>query len=252
MKITLSQLKQIIKEELVYNEAAPTIRKNKANLKAPARKTSPASLLKQITDALATLDFSVKSREKNLGALKAWLDPVNQDQEEMAPRARPLDKDSIAMKYKLQVGNLIRNAMKVLAAIGLTTTTTGDKFETVLQGEGFDVHFSHEDGGHDIGAAILVQVFAGKHADLERSGFDTSDLSFGEGTLREAVMTSTGDVNEQLEDAVVAYLENKMKTARLLTLPGLHEMLMNEVESTFQMFSVSFPNNPLYTQYKKK
>ena len=54
-------------------------------------------------------------------------------------------------------------------------------------------------------------------------------------TLKEYV-TSAGDVNEQLEAAVVAYLENRMAKGRM-ELDAAHELLMNEVEASFEMFS---------------
>lgn len=55
-------------------------------------------------------------------------------------------------------------------------------------------------------------------------------------------ITSPGDVNEQLEAAVVAYLENKMDKGRM-DLDGAHEFLINEVEATFEMFSADFRAN---------
>ena len=61
-------------------------------------------------------------------------------------------------------------------------------------------------------------------------------------TLKEYV-TSAGDVNEQLEDAVVAYLESRM--AKGMQLNEAHELLINEVEGSFEMFSVSLENDPL-------
>ena len=61
-------------------------------------------------------------------------------------------------------------------------------------------------------------------------------------TLKEYV-TSAGDVNEQLEDAVVAYLESRM--AKGMELDQAHEFLINEVEGSFEMFSVSLENDPL-------
>jgi len=61
--------------------------------------------------------------------------------------------------------------------------------------------------------------------------------------LKEYV-TSAGDVNEQLEAAVVAYLENMM--AKGMQLDEAHELLINEVEGSFEMFSVSLENDPLY------
>ena len=53
-------------------------------------------------------------------------------------------------------------------------------------------------------------------------------------TLKEYV-TSAGDVNEQLEAAVVAYLESRM--AKGMELAEAHEFLINEVEGSFEMFS---------------
>lgn len=53
-------------------------------------------------------------------------------------------------------------------------------------------------------------------------------------TLKEYV-TSAGDVNEQLEAAVVAYLESRM--AKGMELDEAHEFLINEVEGSFEMFS---------------
>ena len=61
-------------------------------------------------------------------------------------------------------------------------------------------------------------------------------------TLKEYV-TSAGDVNEQLEAAVVAYLESRM--AKGMELDEAHEFLINEVEGSFEMFSVSLENDPL-------
>ena len=61
-------------------------------------------------------------------------------------------------------------------------------------------------------------------------------------TLKEYV-TSAGDVNEQLEAAVVAYLESRM--AKGMELDEAHEFLINEVEGSFEMFSVSLENNSL-------
>ncbi len=60
--------------------------------------------------------------------------------------------------------------------------------------------------------------------------------------LKEYV-TSAGDVNEQLEAAVVAYLESRM--AKGMELTQAHEFLINEVEGSFEMFSVSLENDPL-------
>ncbi len=60
--------------------------------------------------------------------------------------------------------------------------------------------------------------------------------------LKEYV-TSAGDVNEQLEAAVVAYLESRM--AKGMELDQAHEFLINEVEGSFEMFSVSLENDPL-------
>ena len=62
-------------------------------------------------------------------------------------------------------------------------------------------------------------------------------------SLKEYI-TSAGDVNEQLEAAVVAYLENRMAKGRM-ELDEAHELLMNEVEASFEMFSVSLKNDPL-------
>jgi len=62
--------------------------------------------------------------------------------------------------------------------------------------------------------------------------------------LKEYV-TSAGDVNEQLEAAVVAYLESRM--AKGMELDQAHEFLINEVEGSFEMFSVSLENDPLQT-----
>ena len=53
-------------------------------------------------------------------------------------------------------------------------------------------------------------------------------------SLKEYI-TSAGDVNEQLEAAVVAYLESRM--AKGMELDEAHELLMNEVEASFEMFS---------------
>ena len=53
-------------------------------------------------------------------------------------------------------------------------------------------------------------------------------------SLKEYV-TSAGDVNEQLEAAVVAYLESRM--AKGMELDEAHEFLINEVEGSFEMFS---------------
>lgn len=61
-------------------------------------------------------------------------------------------------------------------------------------------------------------------------------------SLKEYV-TSAGDVNEQLEAAVVAYLESRM--AKGMELDEAHEFLINEVEGSFEMFSVSLENNSL-------
>ena len=61
-------------------------------------------------------------------------------------------------------------------------------------------------------------------------------------SLKEYV-TSAGDVNEQLEAAVVAYLESRM--AKGMELDEAHEFLINEVEGSFEMFSVSLKNNSL-------
>lgn len=61
-------------------------------------------------------------------------------------------------------------------------------------------------------------------------------------SLKEYV-TSAGDVNEQLEAAVVAYLESRM--AKGMELDEAHEFLINEVEGSFEMFSVSLENDPL-------
>ena len=61
-------------------------------------------------------------------------------------------------------------------------------------------------------------------------------------TLKEYV-TSAGDVNEQLEAAVVAYLESRM--AKGMELDEAHEFLINEVEGSFEMFSVSLENDRL-------
>lgn len=61
-------------------------------------------------------------------------------------------------------------------------------------------------------------------------------------SLKEYI-TSAGDVNEQLEAAVVAYLESRM--AKGMELDEAHELLMNEVEASFEMFSVSLKNDPL-------
>ena len=61
-------------------------------------------------------------------------------------------------------------------------------------------------------------------------------------SLKEYI-TSPGDVNEQLEAAVVAYLESRM--AKGMELDEAHEFLINEVEGSFEMFSVSLENDPL-------
>ena len=61
-------------------------------------------------------------------------------------------------------------------------------------------------------------------------------------SLKEYI-TSPGDVNEQLEAAVVAYLESRM--AKGMELDEAHEFLINEVEGSFEMFSVSLENNSL-------
>ena len=61
-------------------------------------------------------------------------------------------------------------------------------------------------------------------------------------SLKEYI-TSAGDVNEQLEAAVVAYLESRM--AKGMELDEAHEFLINEVEGSFEMFSVSLENNSL-------
>ena len=62
-------------------------------------------------------------------------------------------------------------------------------------------------------------------------------------SLKEYI-TSAGDVNEQLEAAVVAYLESRMAKGKM-ELDEAHELLMNEVEASFEMFSVSLKNDPL-------
>lgn len=160
----------------------------KAAKRSSKRKQSPASLMKQITDALATLGYKVGSREKNSGSLKAWLDPVggrpksaryDDDFNDLSsPTPEPVNRRSpgrIAMRYK-----------KALVAAGLPVTVSGDQYETVLRGKDFDVILSPADGG-DVGAPVFVQVFAGKYAADEREGIDTTDYRYGEGLVREYV-----------------------------------------------------------------
>jgi len=62
--------------------------------------------------------------------------------------------------------------------------------------------------------------------------------------LKEAYVTTTPFPVEALEEAVVAYLEDKMKKGRM-TVEDAHEFLINEVESTFEMFSTSLENDQI-------
>ena len=51
-------------------------------------------------------------------------------------------------------------------------------------------------------------------------------------------VTSNMNPEEQLEAAVLAYLESKM-TRTSMSAEGAHELLINEVEATYEMFELA-------------
>lgn len=58
--------------------------------------------------------------------------------------------------------------------------------------------------------------------------------------MNAATSTSSFDVNNKLEAAIVEYLEFSMWRSNNESVDDAYELLMNEVEATFQMFSASF------------
>lgn len=182
--------------------------------KAAPKKIPPSSLMKQVTSALHTLGYIVSSREKTMGAMKAWMDlpkhmrPKREPepdtslmsdeefekhlaakdaaaQEMMANPPKPKSPGQIAMRFK-----------KALRDAGLETTVTGDRYETVLRGRGFEVILPPEGGG-DIGADVFVKVFAGKYAEDERMGIDTGD--YMEGLVREYIELPLADLEKRIK-----------------------------------------------------
>ena len=205
MKISVDNLRDVISEVVVEV-------RNLRKKKPVARKQSPASLLKQITTALSTLGFKVSSREKNSGSYKAWMDPVSkarkpvQDERDFedeyfrkqgdfigmytdAPAAARTSYDEPAAA-RPSPGRLAMKYKKALRAAGLDVSVSGGRHETVLRGKGFDVIVPSNSERSDIGAALFIQVFAGRNAGLEQSGFDTTDL--GESTMRNSVNEAIG------------------------------------------------------------
>jgi hypothetical protein len=206
-KMTIGVIRKTIQEIL---GESPKVKKK-------AQKRPAASTMKQITSALSSLGFKVTSREKNMGALKAWLDPVNPEKPEVDTDAmsdeefeKYISRDDPMKKAPGSPGRIAMKYKKALAAAGLQTRVTGNRWETVLDGDNFEVKIPHENERQDVGAHIFVQVFSGKHADLEKSGFDTSDLRFGEALIREVTLKNrdgqewTGDFNK-IERVLVLY-----------------------------------------------
>lgn len=206
-KMTVGGLKQIVQK--ILGEASGASKTGK--------KLPPSSIMKQVTSALASLGFKVTSREKNQGAFKAWLDPVNPEKPEVDTDSmsdeefeKYISRDDPVKKAPGSPGRVAMKYKKVLSAAGLKTRVTGDRWETLLIGDNFEVHIPNENERQDMGAHIFVKVFAGKHANLEKSGFDTSDLRFGEALIRETTLKTrdgqewTGDYN-RIEKALVVY-----------------------------------------------
>jgi len=196
MEIAVNKLRDVISEVVVEV-------RNLRKKKPVARKQSPASLLKQITTALSTLGFKVSSREKNSGSYKAWMDPVSkarkpvQDERDFEDEyfRRNFDlmgdrKPDVSPEVKASPGRLAMKYKKALRAAGLDVSVSGGRHETVLRGKGFDVIVPSNSERSDIGAALFIQVFAGRNAGLEQSGFDTTDL--GESTMRNSVNEAIG------------------------------------------------------------
>lgn len=177
--------------------------------KAAPKKIPPSSLMKMITGAFHTLGYVVGSREKTMGAMKAWMDlpkhlrpkkPQEPDTSLMSDEEFEKYQAAKDAEYDARVaaqanepapkakspGQIAMKFRKALHDAGLETTVSGDHYETRISGKGFDVTLPPEGGG-DIGADIYIAVYAGKYADEERSGIDTTDYMYGEGRLRETV-----------------------------------------------------------------
>lgn len=192
MKIKLSELKKLI---------------SKALTEAPSR-TSPSQLMKQITQALGSVGYKVTGRERNAGSLKAWLDLPKQkstasslSSEERARRDAMNDDEyyeyMAGVKAAAPQKNLVSSPSvlaDLLNTVGLNVKTYGDNYETTLSGTGFIVTIPSESERQDIGSDIFVQIYtSGKYADMERSGVDTTDLSYNESVIYESPFDDTED-----------------------------------------------------------
>ena len=193
MKISVRHLRSLLEKTL-----------KKPTKKVATKKVPPSSLMKQVTSALHTLGYVVSSREKTMGAMKAWMDlPKHlRPKREPEPDTSAMSdeefekhlaaKDAAAQQLAANPpkaktpGQIAMRFKKALNAAGLETTVSGDRYETALRGKGFEVILPPEGGG-DIGADVFIKVFAGKYAEDERMGIDTGDYAFGEGLMRENV-----------------------------------------------------------------
>ncbi len=76
--------------------------------------------------------------------------------------------------------------------------------------------------------SIIKEEVANKKTTLARKNRALKEGGFA---------ASRGSIEEQLEEVVIAYLEDKM-TRNNMTVEGAHELLMNEVESSYEMFAI--------------
>lgn len=130
-------------------------------------------LMKKITDALSTLGYKVTSREKNQGAIKAWMSKPDRNEyahQDMSreDRAKPLESSQ-------DVGKLPKQALDAagLDAKIIDSYMEDKRYETTIRGKGFEVLLPTK--FNDMGADIFVAVFAGKYAKDEEMGIDTGD-----------------------------------------------------------------------------
>lgn len=205
VRVSVGYLKQLVEKTL-----------KRPGKKAAPKKVPPSSLMKQVTSALHTLGYVVTSREKTMGAMKAWMDlpkhlrpkrepepdtSAMSDEEfekHLAARDAAYDAQASAPPAKEKSpGRIAMPFKRALKASGLETTVSGDRYETVLRGKGFEVILPPEGGG-DIGADVFVKVFAGKYARDEMMGIDTGDYALGEGTLREYVEMPLADLEKRI------------------------------------------------------
>jgi len=76
--------------------------------------------------------------------------------------------------------------------------------------------------------SIIKEEVTNKKATLARQNRALKEGSF---------VASRGTIEEQLEEVVIAYLEDKMMK-KSMTVEGARELLMNEVESSYEMFAI--------------